>query len=176
MKKTFFAIFTFLTLTFNAFAAVNINTATQAELESLEGIGPVKAQAIIDYRKKNGGFKNIDELEKVDGIGEATLASVRKNVTLSGKTTVAPTSEASAKKSEKTSKESKASDSKTDKSGKESKAEKSKSEAKVEKVKEEKTKKEPKGEKEKTDKAEKDSKTKKDSAAKDKKAKKEKSE
>ena len=40
-----------------AFAGININSATQEQLETLNGIGPVKAQAIIDYRKKNGPFK-----------------------------------------------------------------------------------------------------------------------
>lgn len=88
MKKTLVAIIAFLSLSFNAFAAVNINTATQAELETLDGIGPVKAKAIVDYRKKNGEFKSIDELEKVDGVGAVTLANVRKDVTMSGKTTV----------------------------------------------------------------------------------------
>lgn len=75
-------------LSFNAFSAVNINTATQAELETLEGVGPVKAKAIVDYRKKNGDFKNIDDLQKVDGIGEVTVKNIRKDVSLSGKTTV----------------------------------------------------------------------------------------
>ncbi|HAF00530.1 MAG TPA: competence protein ComEA, partial [Methylophilaceae bacterium] len=41
----------------------------------------------IDYRKKNGGFKSVDELEKVDGVGPVTLSNVRKDVTVSGKTT-----------------------------------------------------------------------------------------
>jgi len=89
MKKILIAFLASLAFSFSAFAAVNLNTATQAEIESLEGIGPVKAAAIIDYRKKNGGFKSVDELEKVDGIGPATLANVRKNVSVSGKTTVA---------------------------------------------------------------------------------------
>ena len=56
-----------------AFAAVNINSATKEQLESLDGIGPVKAQAIIDYRKKNGPFKSLEDLKKVDGIGDATV-------------------------------------------------------------------------------------------------------
>ncbi|MES2636397.1 MAG: ComEA family DNA-binding protein [Pseudomonadota bacterium] len=88
MKKILIALLTSLAFSFNLFAAVNINTATQQELESLDGIGEVKAKAIIDYRKKNGGFKSIDELEKVDGVGSTTLKNLRKEVAVSGKTTV----------------------------------------------------------------------------------------
>lgn len=92
MKKMLFVLLTFLSFSLSTFAGVNLNTATQAELETIDGIGPVKAQAIIDYRKKNSGFKSVDELEKVDGIGAVTLKRVRKDVSISGKTTaVAPT-------------------------------------------------------------------------------------
>ena len=88
MKKIIFVFIAILGLSFNAFAAVNINTATEAELETLNGIGPAKAKAIVDYRKKQGGFKSIDELENVEGIGSKTLSNLHKDLTLTGKTTV----------------------------------------------------------------------------------------
>ena len=61
---------------------VNINTATSAQLEELPGVGPVTAQAIIDWRTTNGGFTSVEELLEVDGIGEATLADLAPYVTI----------------------------------------------------------------------------------------------
>jgi competence protein ComEA len=87
MKKIIITFVTFLGLSFSAFAAVNINTASEAELETLSGIGPAKAKAIVEYRKKQGGFKSIDELENVEGIGSKTLNTLRKDLSLTGKTT-----------------------------------------------------------------------------------------
>jgi competence protein ComEA len=61
---------------------VNINLAAPPELEELPGVGPVTAQAIVDYRTENGGFRSVDELMEVSGIGEATLAEMAPFVTL----------------------------------------------------------------------------------------------
>jgi competence protein ComEA len=61
---------------------VNINSAGQAELEQLPGIGPVTAQAILAYRSERGTFSSVDELLEVSGIGDATLADVAPYVTL----------------------------------------------------------------------------------------------
>jgi competence protein ComEA len=88
MKKLFFVFFTALVFSISAFAAVNLNTATKEELETLKGVGPAKAQAILDYRKKSGGFKTTDELNNVPGFGDKTLAKLKNEITVSGKTTV----------------------------------------------------------------------------------------
>ena len=61
---------------------VNINTASQSELDSLPGIGPALAQNIIDYREENGGFKSIEELQNVKGIGDAKYDDIKDNVTI----------------------------------------------------------------------------------------------
>jgi competence protein ComEA len=82
MKKLLLIIVMLFALTGAAFAAVNINTATQAELESLQGIGPAKAKAIVDHRKKNGPFKSSDDLQNVNGIGPATMKRLRKDITV----------------------------------------------------------------------------------------------
>lgn len=59
---------------------VNINTATQTELETLPGIGPSLALKIIDYRKENGKFTSIEDLKNVSGIGESKFENIRKYI------------------------------------------------------------------------------------------------
>lgn len=61
---------------------VAINSASQAELETLPGIGPVKARAIMDYRSAHGGFKSVEELVEVKGIGPKTMDKLRPRVKL----------------------------------------------------------------------------------------------
>jgi len=59
---------------------ININRATAHQLDALDGIGPVIAQRIVDYRKINGSFLSIDELQKVSGIGAAKFAQIKAKV------------------------------------------------------------------------------------------------
>jgi len=86
MKKLLLAFAMWFALSGVAMAVVNINTATKEELTSLKGVGDKRAQEIIDYRKKNGNFKSIDELEKVPGIGPGLMKQIRSEITVSGKT------------------------------------------------------------------------------------------
>lgn len=61
---------------------VNLNTATVTELQQLSGVGEAKAKAIIAYRKKQGGFKNIEELKQVKGIGDALFQKNKARLAL----------------------------------------------------------------------------------------------
>lgn len=61
---------------------INLNTATQAELESLPGIGPITAQKIIQYREQNGPFIKIEDLLKVPGIGPKTFEEIKSLITV----------------------------------------------------------------------------------------------
>lgn len=59
---------------------VNINTATQTELETLTGIGPSTASKIIEYRKENGSFKTIEDIKNVKGIGDAKYKKIKNDI------------------------------------------------------------------------------------------------
>jgi len=59
---------------------VNINTASVAELETLKGIGPVLAQRITEYRESAGGFKSIEDITKVRGIGASVFEDIRNSI------------------------------------------------------------------------------------------------
>ena len=87
MKKLLLAIAASLAFALNAYAAVNLNTASKAELETIKGIGPAKAQAIIDYRTKNGNFKSVDDLDNVKGFGKKSVDKLRNDISVSGAST-----------------------------------------------------------------------------------------
>lgn len=63
-------------------AAVDINSANESQLESLPGIGPTKAKAIVAERQANGPFKSVDDLSRVRGIGEKTITELRAQATV----------------------------------------------------------------------------------------------
>jgi competence protein ComEA len=61
---------------------VHLNSASQEQLETLDGIGPSLAQRIIDYREQHGGFRSLDELDQVSGFGPARMAALHGHVAL----------------------------------------------------------------------------------------------
>jgi len=63
-------------------AVVNINTATATELETLPGVGPATATRILEYRQKNGGFKKIEDIMNVRGIGEKSFLKLKPLITI----------------------------------------------------------------------------------------------
>ena len=63
-------------------ARININTAPASELESLPRIGPKVAQRIVDFRTKNGNFKKVEEIMKVQGIGEKVFDQIKDLITV----------------------------------------------------------------------------------------------
>ena len=69
---------------------VNLNTATQAQLEALPGVGPKAAQRILDYRKQNGSFKKVEDLMNVKGFGEKTFLKLKPMLTVDKAAPAAP--------------------------------------------------------------------------------------
>jgi competence protein ComEA len=70
----------FLFLAVSLFAKIDINSADAKTLASINGLGEKKATAIVEYRVKNGNFKSVDELTKVNGVGKKLLAKIKAEV------------------------------------------------------------------------------------------------
>ena len=90
IRKMLLTFACWLVVTSTALAQININTASPEQLDGLKGIGPTKAQAIVDYRRQHGAFKTVDDLQNVPGIGPGILKGFRKDVTVGGATQPAP--------------------------------------------------------------------------------------
>lgn len=84
MNKWLSGLILAMAMALPALAAVDLNTASQAELEAVKGIGPSKAKAIIAYREKSGGFKSVDDLAKVKGFGKATVDKLKGQFQVAG--------------------------------------------------------------------------------------------
>ena len=83
MKRLMFATALALASGLAFAGSVNINTADAKTLaKELKGIGMAKAEAIVKYRTEKGPFKSVDELKKVEGVGEATFESNKSNLRL----------------------------------------------------------------------------------------------
>ena len=82
MKKLLLGLLMGLVMSVSAYAAVDLNAATQSELESVKGIGPAKAKAIVMHREKNGAFKSVDDLAQVKGFGKASVSKVKAELTV----------------------------------------------------------------------------------------------
>ena len=100
MKKIYFALLFVLLFAAAAFAALDLNTATKEQLDALPGIGPKKAEAIIQYRTEKGSFKSVEQLKEVSGIGEKIFQGIQNEVTVGAAAPAEKPAEAAAVKPE----------------------------------------------------------------------------
>jgi len=80
MKKVILSMVLLMFMVTAAWAKVNINTASVAELEALPGIGPSKAEAIIKYREANGNFQKVGDVVLVKGIGDKLFKKISSEI------------------------------------------------------------------------------------------------
>lgn len=84
MKRLLFLVFALFAWSSSALA-IDINSATLEELQTVKGIGPGKAKAIIEYRQVNGPFKSIDDLKNVKGFGAKSVEQVKGDLSVDKK-------------------------------------------------------------------------------------------
>lgn len=91
MKKMILSLFACFAVCNLAFSAVDLNAANQQQLENINGLGPSKAKAIIEYRSKNGAFKNIEDVMKVPGIKQGVFSQIKSEISVGNKQAAATT-------------------------------------------------------------------------------------
>lgn len=84
MKRLLCVFFINFFMATTLFATININTASESELETLNGIGPTRAKAIIEYRQQQGAFKSIEGIKNVSGIKDAVYLKIKNDIAISG--------------------------------------------------------------------------------------------
>jgi competence protein ComEA len=82
IDKTIPGVNTIKNITKNEPGKVNINTASESELDTLGGVGPATAKAIIQYRSNNGPFKSIEDIKNVKGIGDSKYSDMKDSITV----------------------------------------------------------------------------------------------
>ena len=82
MKRFMLSLFVSLAFPGFACAAVDLNAASKEELETVKGIGPVKAGAVIEHRKYNGPYRKVDDLKETKGFGDRSVDKMRQDVTV----------------------------------------------------------------------------------------------
>lgn len=65
------------------YAAVDLNAASREELETVKGIGPIKAGAVVEYRRHNGPYRKVDDLKETKGFGDKSVDKMRHEVAVS---------------------------------------------------------------------------------------------
>lgn len=85
MKRLLGGLLLVVSLCSNSWALVDLNTADEAQLRHVKGIGEVRARAIIAWRTKNGSFRSINDLRRVKGFGDKTLTKVAPMLSISGR-------------------------------------------------------------------------------------------
>lgn len=82
IMKKFWLFMLSMIFSLPVWAAVNINSATEAELQTLSGIGPSKAKAIVEYRQQNGSFKTTADIKNVKGIGDGIFKKIETEISV----------------------------------------------------------------------------------------------
>lgn len=90
MKRILAGLVALLAVCNLAFSAVDLNSANQQQLETINGLGPSKAKAIVEYRSKNGAFKTIEDVMKVPGIKQGVFSQIKSEITISNKQAAVP--------------------------------------------------------------------------------------